>query len=98
MCQILMTVGCSDVEPWLIFSNRYYIRKLSIDAADYDIITQNLHNVVALDYDLSQQHLYFIDARQQKLLRMNMNGTGIETVLYQGLRTPEGLAVDWIGR
>jgi len=89
---------CSDVQPWLIFSNRYYIRRLSVDGHYYDILTQTLHNVVALDYDLSHQQLYFIDARQKKLFRMMMNGTGMEAVIWQGLHSPEGLAVDWIGR
>ena len=88
----------SDVEPWLIFSNRYYIRRLSVDGRSYDILTQTLHNVVALDYDLRDEQLYFVDARQRKLLRMSMNGTGMEAVVWQGLRKPEGLAVDWIGR
>ena len=91
-------VCCSDVQPWLIFSNRYYIRSVSVDGRYYDILTQTLHNVVALDYDLSQRQLYFIDARQKKLLRMSMNGTGMEAVVSQGLHSPEGLAVDWIGR
>jgi len=93
-----VTVCCVDVEPWLVFSNRYYIRRLSVDGQYYDIVTQSLHNVVALDYDLTEQQLYFIDTQQKKLLRMNMNGTGTETVISQGLQSPEGLAVDWIGR
>jgi len=93
-----MLICYADVEPWLIFSNRYYIRRLSVDGRSYDILTQTLHNVVALDYDLRDRQLYFIDARQRKLLRMNMNGTGMEAVVWQGLRKPEGLAVDWIGR
>jgi len=93
-----LAVCRTDIEPWLIFSNRYYIRRLSVDGRNYDILTQNLHNVVALDYDLSEQQLYFIDARQKKLLRMNMNGTGMEAVIWQNLHTPEGLAVDWIAR
>jgi len=89
---------CSDIEPFLIFSNRYYIRRLSVDGHYYDILTQHLHNVVALDYDLSEDQIYFIDARQRKLLRMTMNGTDLHDVIWQGLQAPEGLAVDWIGR
>jgi len=82
-----------------VFSNRYYIRRVSADGRHYDVLTQTLHNVVALDYDLSENQLYFIDARQKKLLRMSMNGTGgVEEVVWQGLHSPEGLAVDWIAR
>jgi len=93
-----VVIHCADIQPWLLFSNRYYIRSLSVDGRYYDIVTQTLHNVVALDYDLSDQQLYFIDTRQRKLLRMNLNGTGMEAVVWQGLQAPEGLAVDWIGR
>ena len=95
---ILFCLSYVDIEPWLIFSNRYYIRRLSVDGRYYDILTQTLHNVVALDYDLRDQQLYFIDQRQRKLIRMNMNGTGSEAVVWNGLHSPEGLAVDWIGR
>jgi Low-density lipoprotein receptor repeat class B len=81
-----------------VFSNRYYLRKLSIDGKYYSIVTQGLHNVVALDFDLAEEQLYFIDVQTQKILRINMNGTGMETVVWQNLPSPDGLAVDWIGR
>lgn len=81
-----------------MFSNRYYLRKVSTDGKFYTIVTQGLHNVVALDFDLAEEKLYFIDVQTQKIIRINMNGTGMETVVWQNLPAPDGLAVDWIGR
>ena len=30
--------------------------------------------------------------------RANLNGTGVETVVSDNLKTTDGLAVDWLGR
>ena len=87
-----------DIEPWLVFTNRYYIRKLSVDGQYYNIITQGLRNVVALDFDYLEQRLYFIDVQLQKIMRIFINGTGMETVVWHDLPAADGLAVDWIGR
>lgn len=32
------------------------------------------------------------------LRRANLDGTGMETVISQGLKTTDGLAVDWVAR
>lgn len=94
----LINSCCADIEPWLVFSNRYYLRKLSTDGKYYSVLTQDLHSVVALDFDIRERQLYFIDVQVQKIIRLNMNGTGMETVIWQNLPAPDGLAVDWIGR
>ena len=52
-----------DTEPWLVFSNRFYIRKLSIDGHRYDILYQGLNNAVAMDFDIVEQRLYFMDVQ-----------------------------------
>ena len=87
-----------DTEPYLVFSNRYYVRHMSLDGQFERIIAQDFLNVVALDFDWREQRLYFMDIQQHKLFRSYMNGTGQETLIWQNLPTPEGLAVDWIGR
>ncbi|OTF83882.1 hypothetical protein BLA29_010365, partial [Euroglyphus maynei] len=46
-----------DVQPWLIFSNRYYIRNSSIDGSQYNLIKMDLKNVVALDFDYREERL-----------------------------------------
>jgi len=87
-----------DIEPYLVFSNRYYIRNLTTDGQYYGLVTQGLHYAVALDFDYAEQRLYFIDVGSQKIMRMFMNGSGIETIVWQNLPSADGLAVEWIGR
>ena len=86
------------IEPWLVFSNRYYLRELSTDGQYYNLLYMGLHNVVALDFDIKENRLYFVDVQARRIQRIYMNGTGVETVVWQGIPGAEGIAVDWIGR
>ena len=85
------------IKPWLIFTNNYYIRKLSLDGKYYELIKQGFSNVVALDVHIEQNMMYVIDVGTRKLQRMYMNGTNLETLVWHNMPAPEGLAVDWIG-
>uniref|UniRef100_UPI003D9CB815 low-density lipoprotein receptor-related protein 2a precursor n=1 Tax=Danio rerio TaxID=7955 RepID=UPI003D9CB815 len=87
----------SNIHPYLIFSNRYYLRNLSTDGEAYSLILQGLSSVVALDFDRVDKRLYWIDVSRRVLERMFFNGTGREAVV-NGVLHGEGLAVDWIGR
>lgn len=88
----------SDVKPWLIFSNKYYIRELSTDGKNYRRVTEGYDNIVALDYVYDDDRLYFTDVRKKRIFRMHFNGTGKEMIIRHGMLGAEGLAVDWIGR
>uniref|UniRef100_A0A3P8UVE8 EGF-like domain-containing protein n=1 Tax=Cynoglossus semilaevis TaxID=244447 RepID=A0A3P8UVE8_CYNSE len=87
----------SDEEPFLIFANRYYLRKLNLDGSNYTLIKQvrGLNNAVALDFDYRQQMIYWTDVTTQ--------GTMFRSVEYgdvlhrTSLSNPDGLAVDWVG-
>ncbi|KTG44453.1 hypothetical protein cypCar_00031434, partial [Cyprinus carpio] len=87
----------SNISPYLIFSNRYYLRNLSTDGEAYSLILQGLTSVVALDFDRVDRRLYWIDVSRRVLERMFFNGTGREVVV-NGILHGEGLAVDWVGR
>ncbi|KPP76751.1 low-density lipoprotein receptor-related protein 2-like, partial [Scleropages formosus] len=87
----------SNIEPYLIFSNRYYLRNLSANGEAYSLILQGLTSVVALDFDRVDRRLYWIDVTRRVVERMFYNGTGRETVV-NGVLHGEGLAVDWVGR
>jgi low density lipoprotein-related protein 2 len=50
-----------NVEPYLIFTNKYYIRNMSLDGTKYNVLHQDLRNVVALDFDLAENTIYFAD-------------------------------------
>ncbi|KAM9664148.1 low-density lipoprotein receptor-related protein 2 [Trichechus inunguis] len=88
----------SNITPYLIFSNRYYLRKLAIDGEYYSIILQGLGNVVALDFDRVENRLYWADVQRKVIERMFLNTTNRETVINHDLPAVEGLAVDWVTR
>ncbi|KFM82299.1 Low-density lipoprotein receptor-related protein 2, partial [Stegodyphus mimosarum] len=86
------------IEPWIIFTNRYYLRNMSTDGKNYNLIKMDLRNVVALDFDYSEDRLYFCDVGNKTISRIFINGTGEETLIRHDTQGLEGLAVDWIGR
>ncbi|XP_072435639.1 low-density lipoprotein receptor-related protein 2a isoform X3 [Chiloscyllium punctatum] len=88
----------SNIAPYLLFSNRYYIRNLSVDGEIYTLVQQGLINVVALDFDRVEQRLYYIDLGRRIIERMFLNGTKKETIINHDIQGAEGLAVDWVGR
>uniref|UniRef100_A0A3Q2NMI4 LDL receptor related protein 1 n=1 Tax=Fundulus heteroclitus TaxID=8078 RepID=A0A3Q2NMI4_FUNHE len=89
----------SEVEPYLIFANRYYLRKLNLDGSNYTLIKQGLNNAVALDFHYAEQMIYWTDVTTQgsMIRRMHMNGTNMEVLHRTSLSNPDGLAVDWVG-
>ncbi|KAF7489353.1 hypothetical protein SSS_07649 [Sarcoptes scabiei] len=87
-----------NVEPWLIFSNRYYLRNVSTDGHLYNLIKMELKNVVALDFDYRTERLYYADVGNKSINRIFINGTGEETIIRHEAHGLEGIAVDWVGR
>ncbi|TKS67243.1 Low-density lipoprotein receptor-related protein 2 [Collichthys lucidus] len=87
----------SNISPYLIFSNRYYLRNLSTDGHAYSMILQGLTSVVAMDFDRVDKRLYWIDVSRRMIERMYFNGSNREVVV-NGVLHGEGLAVDWIAR
>ncbi|XP_013773508.1 low-density lipoprotein receptor-related protein 2-like isoform X2 [Limulus polyphemus] len=87
-----------DITPWIIFGNRYYLRNMSVDGSQYNLIKMDLRNVVALDFDYREERLYFCDVGNKTIGRMFINGTNVETIIHHNTNGLEGLGVDWIGR
>ncbi|XP_044525030.1 low-density lipoprotein receptor-related protein 2 [Gracilinanus agilis] len=88
----------SNISPYLILSNRYYLRNLTADGQSYSLILQGLGLAVALDFDRIEKRLYWIDLERQVIERMFLNGTNKETIINHNLPAGEGLAVDWVAR
>ncbi|XP_015791351.1 low-density lipoprotein receptor-related protein 2 [Tetranychus urticae] len=86
------------ITPWLIFTNRYYLRNMSTDGKLYNLIKMDLKNVVALDFDYQEQRLYYADVGNKTINRIFINGSGDENIVRHEAHGLEGLAVDWIGK
>ncbi|TRY92935.1 hypothetical protein DNTS_033821 [Danionella cerebrum] len=88
----------SGIAPYILYSNRYYIRNLSTDGSSSSVVLQGLSNVVSLDFDYTEKCLYWMDVGTQRLQRMYLDGKGTEVLLQHDLGGAQGLAVDWVGR
>lgn len=87
-----------SVKPWIIFSNRYYLRNVSTDGTLYNLIKMDLKNVVAMDFDYREERLYYADVGNKTLNRVFVNGTEEQTLIRHEAHGLEGIAVDWVGR
>lgn len=88
----------SGIDPYLLYTNRYYIRKMNTDGSQASILLQGLDSVVALDFDDSEKRLYWLDTgTARRIERMRFDGTDRETLVDE-LQGAEGLALDWVGR
>ncbi|XP_053385857.1 low-density lipoprotein receptor-related protein 2-like [Mercenaria mercenaria] len=87
-----------NITPWLIFTNRYYIREITTDGKSYQKIADDFGNAVAMDILYDENMLYFTDVTAKQIKRMTINGSVTETVIDHGIKSPEGLAIDWVGR
>lgn len=88
----------SGIAPYLLYSNRYYIRNLTTDGSQLSIVLQGLSDVVALDFDDTEKRLYWLDKGTGKIERMRYDGSDRETLLDDDLFGAQGLALDWVGR
>ncbi|XP_058867450.1 low-density lipoprotein receptor-related protein 1 isoform X2 [Acipenser ruthenus] len=88
----------AEEEPFLIFANRYYLRKLNLDGSNYTLLKQGLNNAVALDFDYREQMIYWTDVTTQgsMIRRMHINGSNVQVLHRTSLSNPDGLAVDWV--
>ncbi|CAI9607028.1 unnamed protein product [Staurois parvus] len=88
-------------DTYLLFSSRDSIRRISLDTDDYTDVyvpIKELNNVISLDYDSVESQIYYTDVFLDVIRRVNLDGTGIETIIGEGLKTTDGLAVDWVAR
>ena len=79
-----------QTEPWMIFSNRYYLRNMSHDGHLYQLIKMELKNVVALDFDYKEERLYYADVGNKTINRIFMNGTGEQVIVRHDAHGLEG--------
>ena len=55
----------SENEPFLLVSNRYYIRKVNFTTGEEELLLSGLTHSVAIDFDYQEQMLYWTDIQSQ---------------------------------
>ncbi|RMX48585.1 hypothetical protein pdam_00017141 [Pocillopora damicornis] len=61
-------------------------------------ININISRPVAVDYDPVEGKIYFTDVTLKLLARAFPNGSSVEVIAHTDVVTPDGLAIDYIGR
>ncbi|XP_073514999.1 low-density lipoprotein receptor-related protein 4 isoform X1 [Phyllobates terribilis] len=88
-------------DTYLLFSSRDSIRRISLDTDDYTDVyvpIKELNNVISLDYDSVEGKIYYTDVFLDVIRRVDLDGNSMETIIGEGLKTTDGLAVDWMAR
>ena len=51
---------------------------------------------IAVDFDARTGNIYWTDYSKKAIMRTKFNTTG-NAIVFPGLETPDGMAIDWIG-
>lgn len=87
-------------EPMLIFSNRHDLRQIHLYSGRYRPLVEGIENAIAIDYDVEGRTLFWSDVTSENISRITFDENGnvksTEVIVSEDLRTPDGLAFDWV--
>ena len=90
-----------DPLPFLVFSDRFDIRKIGTNGQQYNPIVHRMYirNAVALEVDVKEGMVYWADSVNKTIARAPISDSHQIEILSMGEVTkPEGLALDWVAR
>ncbi|XP_003371813.1 putative Low-density lipoprotein receptor domain class A [Trichinella spiralis] len=89
-----------DIAPELLVCSRSTIKRYGMQGEVVGHVLINLTNAIAIDYDFEEDRVYWSDISQLSVYigRVFLNGTGWQILHRHDLRSPDGLAVDWVAR
>ncbi|XP_066268020.1 low-density lipoprotein receptor-related protein 6-like isoform X1 [Branchiostoma lanceolatum] len=59
---------------------------------------EGIQRAAAIDYDVADQLVYWTDVEAEVIRRARLDGTGVEDLISRQVGSPDGIAVEWIGR
>ncbi|XP_035214451.1 low-density lipoprotein receptor-related protein 4-like, partial [Stegodyphus dumicola] len=86
-------------EPLLLLSTFEEIRGIHLRSGRHFLIHKTIHKSVAIDADPLESKVYWGEiSKTSSIYSTNIDGTGFNIVLGNGLLTPEGIAIDYRAR
>ncbi|EDL12238.1 epidermal growth factor, isoform CRA_b [Mus musculus] len=86
---------CAGPAPFLVFSQGKSISRIDPDGTNHQQLVVDAGISADMDIHYKKERLYWVDVERQVLLRVFLNGTGLEKVCNVE-RKVSGLAIDWI--
>ncbi len=83
-------------EAWLLFTNKYYIRNMTVSAARMSLVHQDLKNVVSMDFHYGRQEIYFADVSARVIYRSKVGESARTPVVSDHANGLEGVSIDWV--
>ena len=85
---------------YILYSSQNSINKLDLHDYESRVLINELPNAVAIDIDIEQGMIYWTDIAHDSVQRAKIgtNNNTFEIVIQFNLESPEGIAIDWIGR
>lgn len=89
-----------DTDVILLFANRRDIRRIKLGSKllVYGQVVTDQIGAVAIDYDYDTGFIYWTDVALGNIQRALFDDSRTVEVVVRGLKSPEGLAVDWINK
>jgi hypothetical protein len=96
-----------QIEASLLFTNNYYLRNISLQTINYNLIKSGYQIARGLAYDYNQSTVYLIDAGSRQLVSIYLNTSAASVaniflnstvVIGDLLEDTRSVAIDWIGR
>nr|BAE93218.1 vitellogenin receptor [Rhyparobia maderae] len=86
----------TGADPLLLFASTNQIRGFYLEKNYYFVIADNLERAVGLSYD--GNHVYWTELLhgEEAIMRIDEDGSNMETLVTAGIYQPEDLEVDWI--
>ena len=97
---LILNPPFSDEDPFLIISNRYYVRQFDTEDAtnENSIVAQDFDFAVAIDFDSRGNWIYLSDVISNSIIAIDHDGSNKQTIINDDANSVEGLAVDWVGK
>ncbi|XP_027048198.1 low-density lipoprotein receptor-related protein 8-like, partial [Pocillopora damicornis] len=99
------TCKAKDNTPYLLYSTQFGIHKMALDRTSnaFSIVVKNQKGIVAIDYDYYDNYVYWTDVRDERICRAQIPTHGgdaadCEVLIQNSTNTPDGIAIDWVGK